>query len=557
MQHIFLQTMALVALAGAPLLSRDANQPPDPGAIVLRECGASERAGHVPSHEDVAVHRRGPIPVIRYPAGTRPETYPALTFRLHVDKSGRVVCYFPNDRFDRPIEWTSKRREALQAVFSAGYEPFERDGIPVESVVHEYVAEEDIPSRHRPMPNVGLDQIRISLQRTGCLGSCPAYRIEIGGEGGVTYTGSGFVDVRGTHRYDVPPSDVAALVEKAREADFWSLRESYRASVTDNPTTIVSITMGNETHTVEDYVGELAGMPRTLRALEEDIDTAARSDAWINLAAGAVEELRESGFVFDSDEGAAILARGTANESVRDDAVLVRLVELGAPIERALPPDEGWGTAQRSLLEEALLLQRAPLVRVLLSRGMLGHPAEPDREELDAAFRSAIRGGNLALVQAIWNFSEVVKPSLVFRSTTDGPEGGASEALDAPVSLLLERRAWVDRPWQGLAIAQWLGDLGCDLNARAANGDTMLHVAADANDAGLVRWLLAKGLDPNALGAYDLPPIGSVQDEDVALLLLEAGSSFSPHFMRYARENHWARVVALIEARGPSPESLR
>lgn len=544
--------VTLVALATMPIAWGATQEAQSHASWPLRECTASERLGYVPSLQEVGDHRNGPRPVIRYETGARPETFPELVFRLRVDRSGRVVCSLQSDSFDRPIELTPERRKALTTLSSMRYTPFNHEGVPVDAIVQEPVAEEDIPLHRRRMPQVSMEQVRIRLERTGCFGTCPAYRVEIDGSGVVTYTGLGFVDVRGKHQYRISANETASLIEMARDADFWSLRESYRAGVTDNPTTLVTIVMGSEVHAVEDYVGVLAGMPRAMKSLQKAIDTAARTNEWINVSGTAVDTLIAENFRFDTPEGAALLARATANDGTRDDAALVRLVELGAPTEGAPKPDEGWDSERRSLLEEALSLQRELLVETLLSRGLLGSPSRPDRAKLDAAFQAAIEGGDLSLVQEIWDFSATTKPSLTFRSTTEEDEGVGSKAVRAPVSLLLKKRPWVDRPWQGLAIAQWLAEKGCDLRARAATGDTLLHVAAEAGDASFVRWLLARGLDPNALGEYDLPPLGSVQDEDVALLLLEAGSRTSPDFIGYARQRNWARVVALIGARGAS-----
>ncbi|HEV8693032.1 MAG TPA: ankyrin repeat domain-containing protein, partial [Lysobacter sp.] len=105
-------------------------------------------------------------------------------------------------------------------------------------------------------------------------------------------------------------------------------------------------------------------------------------------------------------------------------------------------------------------------------------------------------------------------------------------------------------PWDGLQIAQWLAAQGCDLKAAAANGTTLLHIAAEAGDAASVRYLLAQGLDASTPGEYGLPALGSVTDEDVALILLEAGTDLSKldDFARYAEGNHWLRVTAWLKA---------
>ena len=126
--------------------------------------------------------------------------------------------------------------------------------------------------------------------------------------------------------------------------------------------------------------------------------------------------------------------------------------------------------------------------------------------------------------------------------------------MHVPVTLLLDKD-YQDDHWQGLLIAQWLVAKGCDVRARAANGDTLLHIATDAGDIVFVRWLLAQGVDPSTPGEFGLPALGSAQDEDIALLLLQAGSDWKMNddgvgMLRYARDQHWNRMLAWVREHG-------
>lgn len=102
-------------------------------------------------------------------------------------------------------------------------------------------------------------------------------------------------------------------------------------------------------------------------------------------------------------------------------------------------------------------------------------------------------------------------------------------------------------------MAKWLAGQGCDLKARAANGDALLHIVTDAGDVQFVRYLLDQGLDGSMSGEFDLPEPGSARNEEIALMLLEAGTDLSRmddgghRFLQYAEENHWGRVVAWVE----------
>jgi len=69
--------------------------------------------------------------------------------------------------------------------------------------------------------------IKIDLWRSGCLGFCPAYRLEIRGDGTVSYEGQFFVALTGQHRGFVNPNDVRGLVNDFRLSDFDIFKDNY------------------------------------------------------------------------------------------------------------------------------------------------------------------------------------------------------------------------------------------------------------------------------------------------------------------------------------------
>ena len=123
--------------------------------------------------------------------------------------------------------------------------------------------------------------VRIKLTRTACYGYCPAYTVEIAGDGSVTYEGERFVAVEGVQRTTIPVQRVRELVAKFREANFFWLHDRYEAKITDNPMFIVSLTYDGHTKTVRDYVGREVGMPAVVTELEDAIDEAAGSYQWV------------------------------------------------------------------------------------------------------------------------------------------------------------------------------------------------------------------------------------------------------------------------------------
>jgi len=122
-----------------------------------------------------------------------------------------------------------------------------------------------------PLVNISDDSLKtvvITMKRTGCYGTCPAYHVEIHGDGAVMYTGLSYVAVPGEKNYKIPVADVRKLLEKFQKTYFFSLNDKYEATVTDNPSTTVTITINGKTKSVYDYV---AG-PKKLKDLQNYID---------------------------------------------------------------------------------------------------------------------------------------------------------------------------------------------------------------------------------------------------------------------------------------------
>ncbi|MFC3815174.1 DUF6438 domain-containing protein [Lysobacter sp. GCM10012299] len=544
-------TLAGVTLAAAMFLpGAQAFRDSPVSAPAIGACTAEQLLGAVPEPDEVEAHRGAPLPVISYPFGTEQDLW-GMELTLRVDEGGRVVCHGQLGAFGQPLNITPPRREALNAIW---YAPFVRNGRAVPAIVKERVAEQELAETHVSLPSAPQDQIRISLERTGCYGSCPQYRVQVQGDGLVTYQGGEFVDVAGRHQFRVPRGEVTALIDSLRAKDLWSLRSGYRSGITDHPTYVLTFEIGGQVKQIEDYVGQMAGMPPLVTAFENEVDKVARTDKWIRISTESVDALAAEGFRFDSADGAEMLARAVANDEGKDDLAMARLIELGAPISGAEPSRYLLGSHGPSVLGDALRAQRVAVVQALIAEGALATNGKPDQAKIDAAFRDAIAGGSLALVRMIWDVPGAgVHPALTF---DDKPEDGRpddgklAQGKRSAVSLLLTHPGWSKTErWEGLEIARWLELQGVDIHASRADGDTLLHIAAEADDARFVRYLLDRGLSASAPGTYGLPPLGSVGDEEVALLLLEAGTDMSQmgDFAGYARDQHWQRVVAWLK----------
>ncbi len=122
-------------------------------------------------------------------------------------------------------------------------------------------------------------QAMITLQRTPCLGACPAYVVTVQGDGTVFYKGVQHAPFIGTRQGKVAPADVQHLVAAFDAAGFWGLQDSYTGGPTDQPSAITTLVAGSRHKTINDYGGSPAAPP-ALRALESQIDTVVNTAQW-------------------------------------------------------------------------------------------------------------------------------------------------------------------------------------------------------------------------------------------------------------------------------------
>jgi len=119
-----------------------------------------------------------------------------------------------------------------------------------------------------------LSDVTIKLERTACFGFCPIYSISIHGNGTVNYDGMDFVETKGIRTYEIPIDQVKELISLIYETNYFSLDDRYEAQFTDAPSTITTITMGDQTKSIYNYGN--AG-PQKLQTLEEKIDEITQS----------------------------------------------------------------------------------------------------------------------------------------------------------------------------------------------------------------------------------------------------------------------------------------
>jgi hypothetical protein len=304
-----------------------------------------------------------------------------------------------------------------------------------------------------PLPSGGRDSVRIVLERDGCLGDCPVYRVELDGDGAVRFHGEHFVLLKGDHKAQVSPAVVDCLLEDFRSAGFPSLNDEYKAAVTDMPRFQISLSIGGKTKTVTDYAGQMVGMPATVTALEQAIDRAAGSEAWVKGNATTLHVLDAEHFDFHGRDAAKLLADAAADA---DDEFLFALIERGAPVD-GLSQDE-YGNEPLSTMEVAAMNGRLELVRRLIAAGAF---AQGDRAAVSAALRASVASRKPELVAEILKHDPDVNSrneqgdtalALVFTGAHPHyDENGADQADAAIIRLLGHAGADPNLPRDGQA----------------------------------------------------------------------------------------------------------
>jgi hypothetical protein len=85
----------------------------------------------------------------------------------------------------------------------------------------------------------------ITLERIGCLGSCPDYKVTILGNGSVQYIGRAYVRVDGFRTKTVPVKAVQKLVERLRDEDFFHWEEKEQVCL-DFPEVHITVSLDGQ-----------------------------------------------------------------------------------------------------------------------------------------------------------------------------------------------------------------------------------------------------------------------------------------------------------------------
>jgi ankyrin repeat protein len=436
-------------------------------------------------------------------------------------------------------------------------------------------------STSAPFPDVNRDELVISLQRTACFGSCPDYKVTITGDGRVVFQTTPFLDhddvanlhrafsaesgvrVPGTHQTTIEPQVIDDLLAQFEQSRFFSLRDEYRATVTDNPTYVVTIDTGNGQKSVVDYVGKEAGMPESVTALQDAIDAAAGTERWIEGTPQVIPLLQKEGADFTGILGLELM---DAAAERNDMGTMQRLKDLGAPVSLA----DGSGPLRTAIYEG-----HSDAIKWLIANGGIADEAQwkgamqqavdsdnhsafealhllPQSRRIDRAFATIL------LSSAASNADpQIVSEMLRLGANPNGDEGNRFPT-DPPLFVAAngvmsndDKHPAADRR----AVVRQLLTAGASIE-HCQNGycDSVLR---QVSDVGVARLLLDAGADPNFRDDEGEHLLFNISDEDVALLLISRGADLravrpadGKTLRGWSDYQKWPKVLALLDQAG-------
>lgn len=499
----------------------------------------------ISDYRQIASHRLSEAEPLRVTNPRSQDLFGGIQVKVVVDEQGNVASARIAEERDDPHK--NLYPAALAEVRSRKYKPFEKDGKPVAATFTDHVRilpPEDLPTVHVPFPQIkDLKSLRITLERTTCFGSCPAYRVEIGGDGSVAYQGRSYVVVTGEHHDHISKDSLAQILEAFRKADYFSLGDKYICGVTDSPTTTTSISFDGQQKSVIDYVGEEIGMPHAVVEVEETIDRVAGTARWVSGTAETVPSLMRENWDFKSQEAGSTLVRAACDRrrsaTEGTPALVLDLVSAGVPLDaHDSPSRSALGCLARqkdqqavTLLMEAGAARNNPEIKnealagaaqagdLQLVRLMLKYGADPN---------AAGRDGRIALMAA----AASGKPDVVAEILKYHPDVNA-RAPNLQTALSFATENWYSRGSEGeqemlekqrTDVVVMLLKAGADPHLADKEGNTPLH---QAHVRAAAEALIENGADVNARNNRGETPLMVTFSGDVIRLLLASGADLS------------------------------
>jgi ankyrin repeat protein len=517
---------------------------------------------------ELAPHRRT-IPVDGVHSGSN-----QIGLELVVSPAGDVLEANANGTTGSLEFWPQLQGEVNQWRFT----PFEKEGKPVTAQVEEYI--DLVPPERKPTMHVAPpvlkpnSKVNITLERSGCMGSCPSYSVSISTEG-VVFDGNNAVVAAGKHTDTVDPEAVRKIAKDFLASDFYSMNAEYVAGVTDNPTYTVTIAIDGKPKTVLDYVGQWVGMPAVIVALEDEVDSFARTQRWIEGTDGLVKLLRLERFDFRTFDAQVMLKNAALNG---ETATVSEFLQAGVPLDPLPNPKPTEADAGPPLEEVGWLASAANWPDTLLTLIQAG-ASKSDIKDKNLALINAADSGSPASIRALIAYGadpNVDLTKLIVTRSTGGMtlqgKGSGSVLIDAArsgnpeaISEILRYKPKVelrdangrtalfaaseyrstDIDGERVECVRSLVKAGADVNARDNDGNTPLHETflTDVEEE-----LLKLGADVNARNNDGETPIFTTYDDDAIPLFIRHGADLT------LRNHKGETVMEAAKQKGPKRE---
>ena len=478
-------------------------------ALLSTVCALTFLARLTPGQEPVKIetpeamkHRIGSPSVIHSESHSPNSPHEVVHLEVIVDAAGNVDSV---KAISGPAEFFSQA-ENLEA--KRKFKPFSRDGTPVRASFSDWVSivpPEQWAATNTPFPEIkDYSSLKMRLERTECFGACPAYSIEVKGDGSVDFIGKSNVLMIGRHHGQIPQQAVNELLAAFRQSNYFSLRDSYVTRVTDNPTYRTSIEFDGQRKSVRDYVGLEAGMPDAARDLEEAIDRIADTEKWIkgNGATASALVAEKYDFSADSDENRVLFANVVSDG--RPD--LIQLFVSNQAPALSMTKDG-----------QSALVSAAGKGDLALVKRLLADQSNPPSTVLSCALGAAARGGNLELTQFLLEKGGLAdgplcgkyeKTTVLMDAVMSGKADIVKEILDRhpEINVATETNGFTalsylffrssDRGETEKIFSSLLAS-GANVNSRDRQGQTPVFYACLNQHPEAVRLLAAAGADLN------------------------------------------------------------
>lgn len=129
-------------------------------------------------------------------------------------------------------------------------------------------------------PNIAAD-FHVTLERTPCFGTCPAYTVQLFANGDVSYYGAHFVKDTGAATGHATTSSILELQNTCQSSGFFTMNSIYDdVGVTDCPWMYTTVTLNGTTKLIRDYACA-SSAPAALRSYEKLIDSLLNTKQWV------------------------------------------------------------------------------------------------------------------------------------------------------------------------------------------------------------------------------------------------------------------------------------